>query len=166
MGASDALVDAGDALLDEEGISTETRERIGAVVPPQDIEIAQAYARLFLGSGAKTIPLCESVWTSPQHLLCQGSELECRKAYADAGLELTSGPVVPEDHLGLMLAFLAVTAMRAEAPKGLEFYAEHPAKFVPNLVEAIYAMGNTAGPYLGIAAMLMGIHELLMPKSA
>ena len=134
LGASDALVDAGDALLDEEGISAETRERIGAVVPPQDIEIAQAYARLFLGSGAKTIPLCESVWTSPQHLLCQGSELECRKAYADAGLELTSGPVVPEDHLGLMLAFLAVTAMRAEAPKGLEFYAEHPAKFVPNLV--------------------------------
>lgn len=126
LGASDALVDAGDALLDEEGISAETRERIGAVVPPQDIEIAQAYARLFLGSGAKTIPLCESVWTSPQHLLCQGSELECRKAYADAGLELTSGPVVPEDHLGLMLAFLAVTAMRAEAPKGLEFYAEHP----------------------------------------
>lgn len=166
LGASDALVDAGDALLDEEGISAETRERIGAVVPPQDIEIAQAYARLFLGSGAKTIPLCESVWTSPQHLLCQGSELECRKAYADAGLELTSGPVIPEDHLGLMLAFLAVTAMRAEAPKGLEFYAEHPAKFVPNLVEAIYAMGNTAGPYLGIAAMLMGIHELLMPKSA
>ena len=157
LGASDALVDAGDALLDEEGISAET---------PQDIEIAQAYARLFLGSGAKTIPLCESVWTSPQHLLCQGSELECRKAYADAGLELTSGPVVPEDHLGLMLAFLAVTAMRAEAPKGLEFYAEHPAKFVPNLVEAIYAMGNTAGPYLGIAAMLMGIHELLTPKSA
>ena len=91
LGASDALVDAGDALLDEEGISAETRERIGAVVPPQDIEIAQAYARLFLGSGAKTIPLCESVWTSPQHLLCQGSELECRKAYADAGLELTSG---------------------------------------------------------------------------
>jgi len=161
LGASDALVDAGDALLDEEGISAETRERIGAVVPPQDIEIAQAYARLFLGSGAKTIPLCESVWTSPQHLLCQGSELECRKAYADAGLELTSGPVVPEDHLGLMLAFLAVTAMRAEAPKGLEFYAEHPAKFVPNLVEAIYAMGDSAGPYLGIAAMLMGDYTLM-----
>lgn len=48
LGASDALVDAGDALLDEKGISAETRERIGAVVPPQDIEIAQAYARLFL----------------------------------------------------------------------------------------------------------------------
>ena len=165
-GAADALVDAGDSLLDEQGISAETRERIGVIVPPKDIEISQAYTRLFLGSGDKTIPLCESVWTSPQHLLCQGCDLECRKIYAEAGLELKSGPVVPEDHLGLMLAYLAVISMRANAPKGLEFYTDHTAKFVPNFVEAIYNMGDKAGPYLGIAAMLMAVHELLTPKAA
>ena len=83
LGASDALVDAGDALLDEEGISAETRERIGAVVPPQDIEIAQAYARLFLGSGAKTIPLCESVWTSPMQDLSSQADRSSLKTISD-----------------------------------------------------------------------------------
>ena len=71
LGASDALIDAGDALLDEEGISAETRERIGAVVPPQDIEIAQAYARLFLAPAPRQSRFAKVFWTSPQHLLCQ-----------------------------------------------------------------------------------------------
>ena len=165
-GASEALADAGDALLDEKGISEDVRRRIGEIVPPADVEIAKAYARLFLGTGGKAVPLCESVWTSPQHLLCQGCELECRRAYEAAGLEVTSGSVVPEDHLGLMLGFLAVTSMRARAPEGLEFYERHPAKFVPALVEAIYAQGEKAGVYLGIAAMLAAVHELLTPKAA
>ena len=65
-----------------------------------------------------------------------------------------------------MLAFLAVTAMRAEAPKGLEFYAEHPAKFVPNLVEASLCQWGLGRSLPRHRAMLMGIHELLTPKSA
>ena len=50
-------------------------------------------------------------------------------------------PAVPEDHLGLMLAFLAVTAMRAEAPKGSNSM-QNIRQVRTDLVEAIMQWGT------------------------
>lgn len=125
------------------------------------LELSKAYAKLFLGVGVKTIPLCESAWTSPQHLLCQSAQFECRKAYAEAGLGLSGGPAVPEDHLGLMLAFLSVTALRNEAATGLAFFDAHVAPIAACIARAVKGAGEAAGHYAEVVDVLEGAVELL-----
>lgn len=127
------------------------------------LELSRAYARLFLGVGETTIPLCESAWTSPQHLLCQSAQLECRKAYAEAGLGLSGGPAVPEDHLGLMLAFLSVAALRNDAAAGLAFFDAHLAPFSKGLVRAV--KGENPGPYVDVVEVLEAAVALLAVRS-
>ena len=165
LGAAGALPAAAEAILEAESpLSESTRGRLDEIAgrqPGSDLALAQAYAKLFLGVGEKTIPLCESAWTSAQHLLCQGAELECRRAYEDAGLELAGGSVVPEDHLGLMLGFLAVSALRGDAKTGLAFYKAHAAHLLPAVAEAIRERGEDAGPYLDAAELLEGIAQAL-----
>lgn len=140
-------------------------ERIASQQPPSDLEFAQAYARLFLGVSEETIPLCESAWTSAQRLNCQAAQLECRRAYEEAGLELSGGSVVPEDHLGLMLGFLAVTALRGDEAAGLEFAAKHAAPMMETIARATAAKGAAAGPYADAAALLEGAAALLTPDA-
>lgn len=165
LGAAAQLPHAAEAILEAGGSLTQASrnrlDEIAAGTPGSDLQLAQAYAKLFLGVGEKTIPLCESAWTSAQHLLCQGAELECRRIYEDAGLELAGGSVVPEDHLGLMLGFLAVSALRGDVRTGLSFYQTHAAPLIPAITEAIRARGKDAGPYLDVADLLDGIHQAL-----
>ncbi len=165
LGAAAQLPHAAEAILEAGGSLTQTSrnrlDEIAAGTPGSDLQLAQAYAKLFLGVGEKTIPLCESAWTSAQHLLCQGAELECRRIYEDAGLELAGGSVVPEDHLGLMLGFLAVSALRGDVRTGLSFYQTHAAPLIPAITEAIRVLGKDAGPYLDVADLLDGIHQAL-----
>lgn len=125
------------------------------------LELAQAYAKLFLGVGEKTIPLCESAWTSPKHLLCQAAQIDCRRAYEAAGLELAGGSVVPEDHIGLMLAFLSVTALRNEAEVGLAFLSNHVATVAECIVRTVREAKEGAGPYADIVEVLEAILTLL-----
>lgn len=165
LGAAAQLPHAAEAILEAGGSLNQTSrnrlDEIAAGTPGSDLQLAQAYAKLFLGVGEKTIPLCESAWTSAQHLLCQGAELECRRIYEDAGLELAGGSVVPEDHLGLMLGFLAVSALRGDVRTGLSFYQTHAAPLIPAITEAIRVLGKDAGPYLDVADLLDGIHQAL-----
>ena len=165
LGAAAQLPHAAEAILEAGGSLPQTSrnrlDEIAAGTPGSDLQLAQAYAKLFLGVGEKTIPLCESAWTSAQHLLCQGAELECRRIYEDAGLELAGGAVVLEDHLGLMLGFLAVSALRGDVRTGLSFYQTHAAPLIPAITEAIRARGKDAGPYLDVADLLDGIHQAL-----
>lgn len=165
LGAAAQLPQAAEVILEAGASRPQTLrsrlDEIAARTPVSDLALAQAYAKLFLGVGEKTIPLCESAWTSAQHLLCQGAELECRRVYEDAGLELAGGSVVPEDHLGLMLGFLAVSALRGDARTGLSFYQTHAAPLLPAIADAIRQRGEAAGPYLDVADLLEGIHQTL-----
>lgn len=134
---------------------------IAAKPPVDDLALSQAYAKLFLGVGKETIPLCESAWTSAQHLLCQGAQLECQTSYQKAGLEVSGGFLVPEDHLGMMCGFLSVMALRGDVACGLEFFKAHVAPLTPAVTQAIRARQEDAGAYLDVADILDGIVAVL-----
>lgn len=168
LGAAAALPAAAEAILeaaqDEAALPADLLEKLDHIAshqPPSDLELAQAFARLFLGVSEETIPLCESAWTSAQRLNCQGAQLECRRAYEEAGLELSGGAVVPEDHLGLMLGFLAVTSLRGDETAGLGFAAKHAVPMMAAVARAVATKGAAAGPYVDAAALLEGTAALL-----
>ena len=88
------------------------------------------------------MPLCESAWTSPQQILCQEAQLECRKAYLDAGLETAGLLGVPEDHLGMQLGFMAVLILKEDTAGAAKFFAEHPGRWLPGFSEALRLRGD------------------------
>lgn len=109
---------------------------------PSEAEVSREFARLFLGVGESTTPLSESVWTSPEHLLCQDAQLACRKIYREAGLETAGLYGLPEDHLGLQLAFTAVLILKEKADEAARFFAEHPGRWLPSFTDAVRARGD------------------------
>ena len=145
------------------GLPQEVVARLRAVAgrEVEPLLLAQSYAKLFLGVGEKTVPLCESAWTSPRHLLCQAAQIDCRRAYEAAGLELAGGSVVPEDHVGLMLAFLSVTALRDEAAVGLAFFEGHLAPVAGCVVQVVREQGGAAGPYADVVEVLEAVLTVL-----
>lgn len=165
LGASASIPVAADVVVScDREMPEQLRTRLQAIAaksPVDDLALSQSYAKLFLGVGKQTIPLCESAWTSAQHLLCQGAQLECKTSYEKAGLELAGDSVVPEDHLGLMFGFLAVMALREDAATGLEFYKAHIAPLTPTITQAVRERENDAGAYLDVADVLDGIAAIL-----
>lgn len=99
--------------------------------PLSSAELQKEYARLFLGVGPETVSLCESTWTSPLRLVCQEAQFECRRAYAAAGLAVPPDSGIPDDHLGMTAAFLAVSIEKGAWGAARAFAANHPAKWVP-----------------------------------
>ncbi len=90
-------------------------------------ELAVDYARVFLSagvaSGKAAFPF-ESVYTSRQHLMMQESRNEIIALYAEKGI--TPGKEmyrVPEDHLGLLLEYMALLC-REEAAGGSQTKAK------------------------------------------
>ncbi|MDO5530596.1 molecular chaperone [Sutterella sp.] len=172
LGAASALPAAAETIAEEaarcgapdEVLFTKVDE-IAAHAPPADLELAQAYAKLFLGVGEKTIPLTESVYTSADRLNCQAAQIECRRIYEDAGLELSAGPVVPEDHLGLMLGFLAVLGLRGEEDTARDFLGKHAAPMMQAVAAAINEKGPEAGPYRDAATLLEAAAALFAQKN-
>lgn len=157
LAAQCVLEAGGDRLSDGTKRALEAASRREA----QPLALSQAYAKLFLGVGPTTVPLTESAWTSAQRLLCQAAQIECRKAYEDAGLELSGGSVVPEDHVGLMLGFLSVMALREEPEAGLAFFSKHLEPLIAALAEAVRARAGEGDAYADVVATLEALRELL-----
>lgn len=67
----------------------------------------QAWAKLFFGVGAETIPLSESAWGNEMHLTNQAPCLAARETYRAAGVTMKTDDNLPEDHLSVLLGFLA-----------------------------------------------------------
>lgn len=74
---------------------------------------AADYERLFVGPDHLPAPPWESVYRTEEHLLCGAPCLEVRAAYRAAGLEVTGGHAVPDDHISFELAFMSVLCSRA-----------------------------------------------------
>lgn len=128
--------------------------------PPSDLELSEAYAKLFL-DGPHPISLRESAWVNSEQQLSPNAQNECKTTYEKAGLELTDDAVVPEDHLGLMFGFLAVMSLRNDVATGLEFYRAHIAPLTGVLTAAIREHRTQAGPYLDVADILDTISIVL-----
>ena len=137
-----SALSAAAALAAELGTDSKPFEHALVTPKPKPVELEREYARLFLGVGAETVPLCESAWTSPQQILCQEAQLECRKAYLEAGLETAGLLGVPEDHLGMQLGFMAVLILKEDTAGAAKFFAEHPARWLPGFAEALRLRGD------------------------
>lgn len=120
---------------------------------PEPLELEREYARLFLG----TVPLAESAWLHRDEIPL--SQLECRKAYADAGLETAGILGVPEDHLGLQLGFLTVLILKNDPAAATAFFEAHAAKWLPAFAAAVRARSD-ARLYALAAGVLEGVIEI------
>ena len=119
--------------------------------------LEREYARLFLGTCEGTVPLAESAWLHRDEIPL--SQLECRKAYADAGLETAGILGVPEDHLGLQLGFLTVLILKNDPAAATAFFEAHAAKWLPAFAVAVRARSD-ARLYALAADVLEGVIEI------
>lgn len=124
---------------------------------PEPLELEREYARLFLGTCEGTVPLAESAWLHRDEIPL--SQLECRKAYADAGLETAGILGVPEDHLGLQLGFLTVLILGNDPAAATAFFEAHPAKWLPAFAAAVRARSDVR-LYALAAGVLEGVIEI------
>lgn len=92
----------------------ERLKRFGAEWSPDRIPLLENdYTRLFIGVGETLAPPYESVYLSEEHILFERETLEVRKWYANYGLRVPQLHVVPDDHIGYELSFLARLCERA-----------------------------------------------------
>lgn len=84
--------------------------------------IRQEYTKLFLGPEELVAPPWESVYTTKARALFQESTLEVRNWYKRFGYQPAGYPNYPDDHISLMLHFLAL--LTGEALACLESCAE------------------------------------------
>lgn len=95
------------------------------------------WAKLFYGVGEETISLCQSAWTSGSHLNCQEPCLAAREAYRAAGVAATAKDNLPEDHVSVMLGFLAYLIESKRDTKA--FVQAHFGPWLDDLSEAMRA---------------------------
>ena len=105
----------------------------------------------------------QSCYTDPDGLLFGSDTLVARDWYRRYGLEFDAKNHEPDDHIGLMLSFLAVLADRERLLAGegrstrkieedqLEFAERHPATFVGRWADACAA--STSFLYAGLALL-------------
>lgn len=161
--AAEALLILGKDTLPQD--SQEALTSIAEKPTVEPVELQKAYARLFLGIGEVTIPLCESAWTSGDTpLLCQKPQDECRTLYEAEGLSITGDNNIPEDHLGAMLGFSIVLLLKDKTEKVRDFFAKHPAAFIPAVVKAVRAEARKDDPYLDVMVLLEALADLMVAK--
>ena len=118
------------------------------------LDTANLYAKEFLGMReGHCVSLCQSVYTSPRHIMYQQSVFDAKAAYRSEQIELEEREDIPEDHLAIILAFLerqaALTAAlppEADWPAALEKEARFRKKLLFNWVEALLERAQTQMP--------------------
>ncbi|WP_417134198.1 TorD/DmsD family molecular chaperone [Rubneribacter badeniensis] len=111
------------------------------------------YTRLFVGPGAVPAPACKSPYLAKDPALFQEGTLEVRAAYRARGLEPKRLQRVPDDHVALLCAFMALrakaalsdlrggyaAALAAELRDELTFLRAHLAGWVGEFARALRA---------------------------
>lgn len=131
-------------------------------------DLAVDYARIFLSAGVaqgKAAFPYESIYTSKQHLMKQESSSSVAALYLEKGLEPRADMYrVPEDHLGLLLEYMAELCERANDTEVCveendteqkEFLMNHLMNWVPAFSQDMMKYAST-GFYQGLAKMTKG----------
>lgn len=122
-------------------------------------DLAVDYARIFLSAGVaqgKAAFPYESIYTSKQHLMQQESSSTVAALYLEKGLEPRKDMYrVPEDHLGLLLEYMAELCAADNDDEQKEFLRNHLMNWVPAFVQDMVKYAST-GFYQGLAKMTKG----------
>lgn len=120
-------------------------------------DLAVDYARVFLSAGVaqgKAAFPYESVYTSRKHLMMQESRSEVIALYAAKGVTPVQEMYrVPEDHLGLLLEYMALLCQ--EGAEQHSFLKEHLNNWVPAFAGEVQTYAST-GFYKGLAKLTRG----------
>ena len=121
-------------------------------------ELAVDYARLFLSAGVasgKAAFPYESVYTSKQHMMMQEAGSNASANYGGKGLRPRKDMYqVPEDHLGLLLEFMA-RLCEEEKKEQSAFCKEHLDAWIPAFVQDVMKYATTDF-YQGLALVTRG----------
>ena len=106
------------ALVLFEGDSEEAIKMKAVLASCRDLDVDAArseYTRLFLGPDKLIAPPWESCYTAKERALFQESTLHVRSWYQQYSYVPAGYPSHPDDHISLMMHFLALTTERAKA---------------------------------------------------
>lgn len=109
------------------------------------------YFRLFHGTEKMLVPPYESVYLSREHLMFEKETLQVRNFYSAYGLRIDKLNIIPDDHIGYQLLFiaylvkLAVDAIQTDNEKDFEkiksdilsFLSDHPLKWIDSFTELL-----------------------------
>ncbi len=129
--------------------------------------LAVDYARIFLSAGVaqgKAAFPFESVYTSRQHLMMQESRTDVIAKYAAKGVSPSKDMYrVPEDHLGLLLSYMAILCEEdAPVTEQREFLQEHLLNWVAAFTADVAKYASTDF-YKGLGKLTKGF--LTMERS-
>ena len=140
---------------------------------PEAIRHIQAdYAELFVGPGELKAAPWASVYLTEEQTLCGEPTLAVKQFYRDCGVEIDTGTREPEDHLGLMFAFMADRLAKMvetepdsaclDTQRGVlkDFLSEHVLTWAPRFLEVLYDNAQT-DVYRGISQLVKGSLEQL-----
>jgi putative dimethyl sulfoxide reductase chaperone len=85
---------------------------------PQVYALRDEYLRLFHGAGKMLVPPYESVYLSIDHLLFEKETLAVRDFYSRYGLRIDQLNIIPDDHIGYQLLFIAWLLKRSLEASG------------------------------------------------
>jgi len=104
------------ALFEGDGEAAAKLRNVLAACRALDADAAKTeYTRLFLGPDKLIAPPWESCYTAKERALFQKSTLHVRSWYQQYSYVPAGYPSHPDDHISLMLHFLALTTERAKA---------------------------------------------------
>lgn len=98
---------------------------------PDELSMKRAFATAFYGVGKETLPLAQSCWENDKRLNCGEACKRCREKYAELGLVSNSFNNLPEDHIGLVLAFASILLQENKAHELPAFLSDTLAAWWP-----------------------------------
>ena len=134
--------------------------------------INQDFAALFVGPDILRAAPWGSVYLTEEQTLCGDTTLAVKAFYRECDLEIDTGENEPEDHLGLMFAFMAdrVTRMldAIEAGESIDadmnilrsFLTDHVLTWAPRFLEILYDNAETRF-YQGVSLLIEGNLQLM-----
>jgi TorA maturation chaperone TorD len=168
--ATDFPADTGDALVDSGYLKLATY--LGSAGDGALQDLAIDYVRTFIGHGNTAYSAAypyESVYTSERRLLMQEARDEILALYRAAGMRLSPSWKDPEDHIGLELEYMEITAQDAAAAleqddqeqallaldRSGQFLRRHLAGWAPMMTKDMRKFAQT-GLYQGLADITEG----------
>jgi len=124
-------------------------------------DLATEYRDLFFGPGPVLAPPWESVYLDREHLVFGEETLQVRQLFRRFGLESRTLHAEPDDHIGLMVQFMAQLSARCVEAAGVELLEgqreclEHLLKWVPDFAERVRTHARSPF-YPGAALIALG----------